>query len=413
MFASFSTALSALTADETAINVVGNNLANLNTPGFKDVVVSFSDLVTQSLGGGGKTQVGGGVGTPITLTNFSQGAIQSTTGPLDAAIQGDGFFIVQGPNNAVEYTRGGNFQVDSSGTLETSTGEALQGWTAAGGVLNTNGPTANITVPTGTLTAPIATTASTVSLNLDSTATAATGAFSTSVTAYDSLGESHVVTYTFTPTGTPNQWNYSASIPAGDATTVTPATGTLTFDTNGNLISPLPTDPQPVITASGMTDGASDMSITWNLYNGPTGTTPTITQFAEASATNAVTQNGAASANLSSVSLGNGGQVIALYDNGQQVVVGQLAMASIRNPDSLKGAGDNNYLATGITALPAIGLPGTGGRGTVLGQSVESSTVDMATEFTNLIVFQRSYEASAHVVTTVDQMSQDTIALKP
>ena len=121
MFAAFSTALSALTADETAINVVGNNLANLNTPGFKDTVVSFSDLVTQSLGGGaGETQVGGGVGRPITLTQFSQGAIQSTTGPLDAAIQGDGFFIVQGPNNATEYTRGGNFQVNSSGTLETS-----------------------------------------------------------------------------------------------------------------------------------------------------------------------------------------------------------------------------------------------------------------------------------------------------
>jgi flagellar hook protein FlgE len=413
MFASFSTALSALTADETAINVVGNNLANLNTPGFKDTVVSFSDLVTQSLGGNGQTQVGGGVGRPVTLTQFSQGAIQSTTGPLDAAIQGDGFFIVQGPNNATEYTRGGNFQVNSSGTLETSTGEALQGWTAVGGALNTNGPTANITVPTGTLTAPIATTASTVSLNLNATATAPNGNFSTSVTAYDSLGNSHVVTYTFTPSGTPNQWNYSASIPAADAATVTPATGTLTFDTNGNLISPLPTDPQPVIAATGMTDGASDMSITWGLYNGPNGTTPTVTQFAQASATNAVTQNGAASANLSSVSLGNGGQVLALYDNGQQVVVGQLAMASIRNPDSLKGAGDNNYLATGTTALPAIGLPGTGGRGTILGQSVESSTVDMATEFTNLIVFQRSYEASAHVVTTVDQMSQDTIALKP
>lgn len=410
MLSSFSTALSALTADETALNVVGNNLANLNTPGFKDTVVSFSDLVTQSLGA--QTQVGGGVGTPITLNQFSQGAIQSTAGPLDAAIQGNGFFIVQGANNATEYTRGGNFQVNSAGTLETSTGQSVQGWTAEGGVLSTNGPIGNITVPTGTLTAPIATTATTVSLNLNSTATAANGSFSTSVTAYDSLGTSHVITYTFTPTGTPNQWNYSASIPAADATTVTPATGTLTFDTNGNLISPLPTDPQPVITASGMTDGASDMSIGWNLYNGPDGTTPTITQFAQSSATNAVTQNGAASANLSSVSLGNGGQVIALYDNGQQVVVGQMAMASIRNPDSLLGAGDNNFLASGITALPAIGVPGTGGRGTVLGQSVESSTVDMATEFTNLIVYQRSYEASAHVITTVDQMSQDTINLK-
>ena len=413
MLTSFSTALSALKADETAINVVGNNLANLNTPGFKDTVVSFSDLVTQSLGAGsGTTQVGGGVGSPITLNQFSQGALQNTNGPLDAAIQGSGFFIVQGQNGAVEYTRGGNFQVNSSGTLETATGEALQGWTASGGVLNTNGPTGNITVPTGTLTAPLATTNSSVSLNLNATATPANGTFSTSVTGYDSLGTSHVITYTFTSSGTPNQWNFSASIPSADAATVTPATGTLTFDTNGNLISPLPTDAPPVITAAGMTDGSSDMNITWNLFGGANGITPTITQFAQTSATNAVTQNGAASANLASVSLGNGGQVVALYDNGQQVVVGQMAMASIRNPDSLLGAGNNNYIASGSTALPAIGLPGTGGRGLVLGQSVESSNVDMATEFTNLIVFQRSYEASAHVVTTVDQMSQATIALK-
>jgi flagellar hook protein FlgE len=289
----------------------------------------------------------------------------------------------------------------------------VQGWTASGGVLNTNGPTGNITVPTGTLTVPIATTASSVSLNLNATATAATGTFSTSLVGYDSLGSSHVITYTFTPSGTPNQWNFSASIPAGDAATVTPATGTLTFDTNGNLISPLPTDVPPVIAATGMTDGSSDMNITWNLFGGANGITPTITQFAQTSATNAVTQNGAASANLASVSLGSGGQVIALYDNGQQVTVGQMAMASIRNPDSLIGAGSNNYLASGTTALPAIGLPGTGGRGLVLGQSVESSNVDMATEFTNLIVYQRSYEAAAHVVTTVDQMSQATIALKP
>src|ERR1039458_274792 len=115
MFAAFSTALSALTANETAIAVVGNNLANLNTPGFKDTVVSFADLVTQSLGA--QTKVGGGVSAPVTLAQFSQGAIQATGGPLDAAISGDGFFIVAGPGGAVEYTRGGNFQVNSAGTL--------------------------------------------------------------------------------------------------------------------------------------------------------------------------------------------------------------------------------------------------------------------------------------------------------
>jgi len=134
MLTSFSTALSGLSAFSTAIDVVGNNLANLNTPGFKQSAVSFHDLVTQSLGAGlGETQVGFGVGRPITLRQFSQGAIQSSAGPLDAAIQGDGFFVVSAPNGSVQYTRGGNLQVDSDGNLVTATGEKLQGWASANG----------------------------------------------------------------------------------------------------------------------------------------------------------------------------------------------------------------------------------------------------------------------------------------
>jgi flagellar hook protein FlgE len=149
--------------------------------------------------------------------------------------------------------------------------------------------------------------------------------------------------------------------------------------------------------------------VNWNLY---TNGAADITQFADASATSAQSQDGAAAASLVSVGLGNGGQILAQYSNGQQVVAGQLAMATIRNPQSLVGVGDNAYQTTAQTALPSIGLPGTGGRGTVVGGSLESSTVDMATEFTNLIVFQRGYEANAHVVTTADQLTQDTIALK-
>jgi flagellar hook protein FlgE len=406
---SFSTALSALNADSTAIDVVGNNLANLNTPGFKASTVSFYDLVTQSIGAGlGSTQVGFGVGTPITLADFSQGALTSTGAPLDAAIQGDGFFIVQGANGNTQYTRGGNFQVNTNGNLTTATGELVQGWTLANGALNTNLPTGNITVPVGALAPPLATTTTSVGLNLDSSAVAGTN-FSTSVQVYDSLGTAHTVTFTFTQSGTANQWNYTASIPAGDAATVTPATGTLTFDSNGNLITPAPTDPSPVIAATGMTDGASPLNITWNLYNG---TTPDITQFDQTSATSAVAQNGSAAANLVSVGLANGGEVLAQYSDGQQVVVGQMAMADIRNPESLIAAGDNNFQASSLTALPAIGLPGTGGRGTVLGGSVEASTVNIATEFTNLIIYQQGYEANAHVVTTINQIGQDTINLK-
>ena len=408
---SFSTALSGLNAASTAIDVIGNNLANLNTPGFKASIVSFHDLVTQSIGAGlGSTQVGFGVGTPITLRQFSQGALQSTGGPLDAAIQGDGFFVVQNSNGATEYTRGGNFQVDTNGNLMTATGEMVQGWTRTNGVLNTNAAPGTITVPVGALAPPQATSTASVDLNLDSTA-AAGEEFSTSVQVYDSLGTSHIVTFNFSKTATANQWQYSVSVPDADMATppFTPVTGTLTFDSSGNLISPAPTDPAPQIAIAGLADGAADMNLTWNLYNNGA---PRISQFAQTSAASAVAQNGSPAANLVSVGLADGGQVLARYSNGQQVVVGQMAMATIRNPESLIAAGNSNYQASALTALPAVGLPGTGGRGSVLGGSIEASTVDIAKEFTNLIIYQRGYEANAHVVTTVDQLSQDTINLK-
>ncbi len=409
MLSSFSTALSALNADTTAISVVGNNLANLNTDGFKGSEVSFSDLMSQSLGASGQTQVGFGVGMPTTLLQFTQGALQATGSPLDAAIQGNGFFIVQSPNGQTEYTRGGSFLTNAQGDLTTSTGELVQGWSMTNGSLNTNGPTGNITVPTGSLQPPVATQNMSLGMNLDS-ATAAGGSFSTSTTVYDSLGDSHVVTFNFTPTTTPNQWNYTMSFPNGDLTAPgTPTTGTLTFNSSGNLTGPASTDPQPVLAATGLSDGAADMNITWNLYKG---TTPTVTQYAQPSATSALSQDGEAAANLTSVGIANGGQLVAQYSNGQQVVVGQMAMANIPNPDSLIVAGDNNYTLGANTAIPAVGLPGTGGRGTVAGGSIEASTVDIATEFTNLIVYQRSYEANARMVTTLDQLSQDTIALK-
>src|SRR5579864_6507362 len=211
MLTSFSTALSALSADATAIDVVGNNLANINTPGFKASDVSFHDLVTQSLGTGlGETQVGFGVATPITLRQFSQGAIQATGSPLDGAIQGDGFFVVANASGAIQYTRSGNFEVDSAGNLMTATGEKVQGWALTNNVLNTNGPTGNITVPVGSLQPPQVTTSASADLNLNASATAGPppDTFSTSMQVYDSLGAAHIVTMTFTKTATANQWQY-------------------------------------------------------------------------------------------------------------------------------------------------------------------------------------------------------------
>ncbi|MBV8904100.1 MAG: flagellar hook-basal body complex protein, partial [Acidobacteriia bacterium] len=206
MFTSFSTALSALNATSTAIDVVGNNLANMNTPGFKTSNVDFRDLVTQSLGSGlGTTQVGFGTGLPFTVAQFTQGALQTTNGLDDAAIQGSGFFIVQDPSSGTEYTRAGNFQVDKNGNLMTDSGQYVQGWTqinSATSSVNTTGPIGNIVIPEGTLQAPVATTTFNASMNLNSAANAdSTSNFTTPVTVYDSLGNPLVLTLNFQKTG--------------------------------------------------------------------------------------------------------------------------------------------------------------------------------------------------------------------
>jgi flagellar hook protein FlgE len=420
MFAAFSTALSALDANGTAVDVVGNNLANLNTSGFKESDTYFRDLVSESMNAG-QTQLGFGVASPLTIREFSQGAIQSSTGPLDAAIQGNGFFVVNN-NGSTEFTRAGNFQVDLSGNLLTPTGEQVQGWMATNGVVNTGGPIGNITVPIGSLQTPQASKNITLSGNFDASATAdATSDWSAPVTVYDSLGNTHVLTFNFSKTAA-NTWTYTVTVPPADVTgapagvpyQIYPAAGasapTLNFgDPNNNntsagqLVSSTPASPI-ALSITGLSDGAQDMNINWNLDN-PDGS-GTLTQFEQSSAASANTQDGSAAAQLTQVTMANGGQLLASYSDGQQAVVGQLALASIRNPQTLQAVGNNEYTVSADTAQPAIGMPGTGGRGTIVGGSLESSNVDMAQELTELIVLQSAYQANSKVVTTVNTLAQ-------
>jgi flagellar hook protein FlgE len=420
MFTSFSTALSALNATATAVDVVGNNLANINTPGYKDNVVYFRDLVTQSLGAGlGETQVGFGTGTPLTIREFTQGAIQSSTGLLDAAIQGDGFFVTKNTQGNILYTRAGSFQVDDAGYLKTNTGERVQGWTATDpvtGAVNTNGAIGDIVVPVGAAKQPVASTQFTMDVNLNSSAAAdSTSAFSDTIKVYDSLGTSHVLTVNFQKTAA-NTWSYNVTIPgedisggtAGTPLAISGASGSLTFGTDGQLTSPAPGSTIG-FDIPGLNSGAADMHLDWNPFT--SAGAGRITQFGQPSAPSASSQNGSAAAQLIRVGLGDGGQMLAQYSDGQQVVVGQVAMAGVRNPASLIATGNNNYQVSARTATPAIGLPNQGGRGDIVGGAIESSTVDIAREFTNLIVLQRGYQANSRVITTVDTLSQETINL--
>ncbi|MGD0499706.1 MAG: flagellar hook protein FlgE [Bryobacteraceae bacterium] len=417
MFTSLSAAVSGLRADSTAFSVVGNNLANLNTAGYKASVVYFRDLVTNAIGEGlTATEVGFGTASPITEREFTQGAVQSSTGTLDGAIQGEGFFVLKDASGVTSFTRAGNFTTDSNGVVVTDTGEHVQGWMVdpKTGQVDTNSPISDITLAVGSLKQPIATKDVTLDLNLNSAA-AVTGspALSYPVQVYDSLGTAHVLTFDFTKKAD-NQWTYNVSLPGEDLTGGKPGTpsvlttGELDFDSNGQLTSPAAGSPIG-ITASKLADDASDLKLSWDPYNASGA--GRITQFANASEVSASAQDGSAGAQLSQVGLSDGGTIVAQYSDGQQMVVAQLATASIRNPDSLVAEGNNKYQVTAGTATPVIGVPGTGGRGNVVGASIEASTVDVATEFTNLIVYQRAYEANAKVVTSADELSQETINL--
>jgi flagellar hook protein FlgE len=417
-----STALTGINAASTAIDVVGNNLANLNTTGFKAASVSFEDLLSEFLGGSSNNQVGLGVQPPVVLTQFAQGSLQPASGPFDAAISGNGFFIVKDSNNQTLLTRDGTFQADADGNLVTATGQLVQGWEAAAdGTVNTSGPITGLTVPVGKTYPPIPTTTFSLDANLD--ASAATGAtFSQQIQAVDSLGNTVPLTVTFTKSATAEAWSYQVTVPASSVSPGTGTTpvnllttpGTATFDSNGVLVTPALADNPIALTVPPLQDGATigaagSNIVDWSFYN--TDGSPKITQFAQPSAASANAQDGKAAALLTGVAVGSDGDIVATYSNGIQQIVGELALGTVRNTQSLASAGNNNLALTGESSALTIGPSGTGGRGTIIGQSLEASTVNITTEFANLLIYQRSYQANSRVITASDEIVQDTLQL--
>lgn len=406
MSTSFFTALSTLHANETGIEVAGNNLANMSTTGYKDVTLNFTEMMAAS-SGSGDSQVGMGVASPTTRRIFSQGTLQPNTGDLTAAIQGEGFFTIQTADGQTLYTRDGNFKMNKEGYLQTQSGDTVLGTKGAIQVSSANLP-------------PSETKNMTMTVNLDASATTATtDAFSTPVQVVDSLGNTHILTMTFQKTGSTasdTTWSYYASSDVTGATVTPPdtAAGSLTFDTNGTLTqvdgTAVSATTSIAIGISGLNNGAADMTINWSPMAAD-GVTPTISQSSGTSACSAQYQDGSTMATLSKVSIADGGYVTAEYSNGKTLQLAQLQLSSIRNPDTLIDVGNNDFKVSDATAAPVKGLPGAGGIGSVVGGQLEGSKVDIATEFTNLIVYQRGYQAGARLVTTVDQITQSTISM--
>jgi flagellar hook protein FlgE len=409
---SFYTALSGLQASTNALDVVGNDLANMNTQGFKTDDISFEDAMNEVTG---SLQIGGGVGQTITNTDFTQGNIENTGQPLDLAIQGNGFFVVQNSAGQTLYTRDGTFSLNTQGQLVDAQGDQVQGWMATDGTVTPSGAASAITVPLLTSLPPEATQNMTLSANLN--ANAAVGdTFSTPVQVYDSLGNAQTLTVTFTNTGA-GAWTYDVQIPGQDltggtaGTMTTLATGSVAFNSDGVLTTPAAGKPINITNKTALADGAATLNINWNPYDASGN--PTLTGFSETSAASGTTQDGSAAATVTGVSLQNGGVMVATYSNGTQQDLAQVALASISNPNTLIATSNNDYVAGPDTTTPSVGGAGTGGRGNLVGSSIEASNVDMATEFTNLIVFQESYEANSKVLTTVDQMDQTLLAINP
>jgi flagellar hook protein FlgE len=421
MLRSLFSAISGLQAHQTKMDTVGNNIANVNTVGYKSSTTVFEDTLSQVLrngsaptantGGTNPAQVGLGVKVAAITTNFSQGSTQSTGRSSDFMINGDGFFVTKSGNQQL-YTRAGSFDFDGTGRLVTPDGNVLQGWMAtSNGAVNTNGPIGDLSVPFGQSLKPQASTAGEVEGNLSAEANVATPAVpvQTQVTMYDPLGDAHQISYTFTPTGTANQWSVDVKDANGNPLATNPAAPTITFDPTAG-----PTNGKIVPAASQQfTFDASSIVPSWT--GAITADLSKMTQFGgktTAIANSPVKGGGSAQGTLESFSLGNDGTITGVYSNGLRQTIGQLALANFANPGGLSKAGNSSYVVGDNSGAPAIGVAGAGGRGSLSAGALEMSNVDLAQEFTGLIIAQRGFQANSKVITTSDQILNELVNMK-
>ncbi|MFN8629894.1 MAG: flagellar hook protein FlgE [Chloroflexota bacterium] len=408
MLRSMFSAISGLRAHQVMMDEIGNNIANVNTVGYKTGRVNFQDILSQTFRGASAPQGGLGsinpaqVGLGVTVAGIdvimTQGNLQSTGRLTDMAIQGDGFFVMSDGSREY-YTRDGSFDIGLGGNLiNPASGLKVQGWNAdAAGAVDTTTAPGDVIIPLGTRTTALASATATITGNLD--AAAAVGATSsTTLTMIDSLGVSHSVQVTFTKTGA-NAWDWRADTAATDTAASTTSTGTITFNSDGTFAS----------------STGSPISLT--LTNGAT--TPldvaavmdSMTGYQGASTLNGQV-NGFTSGTLVTFTIGSGGDITGVFSNGQTQLLGQIAMASFVNAGGLLRQGQNLYAASSASGTASIGTPGTGGRGTVTTGSLEMSNVDLATQFTSMITAQRGFQANGKVITTSDEMLQDLVNLK-
>ncbi|TDJ61300.1 MAG: flagellar hook protein FlgE [Nitrospina sp.] len=408
--------VSGLSSNSQAMNIIGDNISNLNTVGFKGSKAVFGDLFTTILANGAVTsQLGRGTMLLGSLQSFSQGAFESTTNALDLGIDGSGFFIVNnGAGNF--YTRAGQFRQNEDGLVESITGEILQGFEFTAGVLGTTLGDIDLA---GVQSAPVPTTEFTLGANLDAAALSGI-TFNSPVSIFNSVGDEIVMNIQFTKVVPPTlasttEWDYVASNPIGKGVVGAGGMGTLVFDTSGVLIGVNGggvTDVTINIDYSAASPPAASQALIWDLAD-LTGvaTNGRMTGFAAASNTNSVVQDGFGTGVLTGLAVNFEGIISGLFNNGQSEDLFQVALADFLSPTGLIRTGQNLFAESGSSGQPVIGLAQTGGFGSVLGSTLELSNVDLAQEFVTLIVTQQAFQASARIITTTDDMLTETVNL--
>jgi flagellar hook protein FlgE len=409
MLRSLFSGISGLRAHQQMLDVTSNNIANVNSVGFKASQTVFEDTLSQmvraagapqnnvngSQGGTNPAQVGLGVRMSQITTNFLQGSAQTTGRPTDLMISGDGFFVVKSVNEQL-FTRAGAFNFDAEGKLVTATGAAVQGWPAVNGTVNTNGQLGDIQLPVGTLIAPKATKNVTISGNLPADVPLNTQIPRT-IKTYDSQGNPVTLTALFEQIGvSPSSFQLTLSDNATPPNTGSPVALQFADSTTATAQNPVGTLLTPLTTTLG--------GVTVDLAG--------LTNYTGNTTVNILSQDGAPAATLQSFSINPDGQLVGVFSNGLKQTVAQVAMANFNNPPGLEKTGDALYRFTVNSGLPQVGVAGTAGLGIIESGTVEMSNVDLAQEFTNLIVAQRGFQANSKVISTSDELLQDLVNLK-
>ena len=411
MLRAFLSAISGLKGHQLRMDVIGNNIANVNTVGFKASRVmfdqGFAQLLARASGpdrgreGTNPEQVGTGVARGRVESLFGQGSLQATGNPLDLAIQGNGFFVLRDGDRTV-YSRAGNFRIGPSGQLMLGgTDFVLQGY-AADSQGNLTGSVNDLTLQLDQRAPAHATTEVELAGNLDADAEAGT-TYETNVTVYDKSGRSYGLTFTFTKQEN-GGWTWKAA--SDDAEIPSGGEGTVTFDEEGHLSAFTYAGG-----ASGLTVAPPEGASFVITLTPPDSEASKFTSTAGASTLSVAGQDGYQAADLVNVSIGPDGVIQGIYGNGVTITMGKIALASFRNPAGLVQADGNVYLDSANSGEPSIGFGGGAGTSTILSGALESSNVDITEQFTDMIVTQRGFQANARMVSTADAMVAELIQL--